>query len=123
MSREELEEERRLFYVALTRAKKQATLSYSISRYRYGNSLSCEPSRFLEEIPAEYIDSTAYYAGPPDNIPSFPKRLTAFNVAPPVMQPAPFTANKKLVSVRKANTVAPPVDNSHLVSLRAGMKV
>ena len=123
MSREELEEERRLFYVALTRAKKQATLSYSISRYRYGNSLSCEPSRFLEEIPSEYIDSTAYYGGEPDNIPSFPKRPTAFNVAPPVMQPAPFTANKKLVSVRKANTVAPPVDNSHLVSLRAGMKV
>ncbi|HTB05474.1 MAG TPA: UvrD-helicase domain-containing protein [Bacteroidia bacterium] len=123
MSREELEEERRLFYVALTRAKKQATLSFSISRYRYGNSLSCEPSRFLEEIPAEFIESVSYYRDEPENEPSFPKRPTAFNVAPPVMQPAPFTANKKLVSVKKANTAAPPVDNSHLVSLQAGMKV
>ena len=59
MSREDLEEERRLFYVALTRAKKKANLSYSISRYRYGSSLSCEPSRFLEEIPSEFIENTA----------------------------------------------------------------
>jgi DNA helicase-2/ATP-dependent DNA helicase PcrA len=54
-SREELEEERRLFYVAITRAEKKLTLSYSNSRFRWGNLISCEPSRFLEEMDAKYI--------------------------------------------------------------------
>ncbi|MFM9006345.1 MAG: 3'-5' exonuclease, partial [Flavobacteriales bacterium] len=49
-SREELEDERRLFYVALTRAEKRATLSYALSRYRWGQLQYCEPSRFIEEI-------------------------------------------------------------------------
>lgn len=54
-SRTELEEERRLFYVALTRAKKKAYLSYATSRYRWGNLITCEPSRFIEEIPEEFL--------------------------------------------------------------------
>lgn len=49
-SRTELEEERRLFYVALTRAERKATLSYAISRFRWGNIVTSEPSRFIEEI-------------------------------------------------------------------------
>tara|TARA_B100001287_G_scaffold40104_1_gene29285 strand:- start:297 stop:2552 length:2256 start_codon:yes stop_codon:yes gene_type:complete len=59
-SRSELEEERRLFYVALTRAKKSATLSYSISRFRWGNTISCEPSRFIEEIDPKFLDLGSY---------------------------------------------------------------
>jgi len=55
-TRQELEEERRLFYVALTRAEKQATLSYATSRYRWGNLTHCEPSRFIDEISSEYIE-------------------------------------------------------------------
>ncbi|MGD1839852.1 MAG: ATP-dependent helicase [Thermonemataceae bacterium] len=49
-SRADLEEERRLFYVAITRAEKRLTLSYATSRYRFGRVKDCEPSRFLEEI-------------------------------------------------------------------------
>lgn len=55
-SRDDLEEERRLFYVALTRAEKKVTLSYSTSRYRWGNLISCEPSRFIEEVDSKYLD-------------------------------------------------------------------
>ncbi|MCC6371516.1 MAG: UvrD-helicase domain-containing protein [Bacteroidia bacterium] len=55
-SRVELEEERRLFYVALTRAEKQATLSYATTRYRYGNITYCEPSRFIDEIDEKYLE-------------------------------------------------------------------
>ncbi len=55
-SREELEEERRLFYVALTRAEKRATLSFSTSRYRWGNQVFNEPSRFINEINPEYLE-------------------------------------------------------------------
>lgn len=49
-SREDLEEERRLFYVASTRAMDKLYLSYALTRYRYGRLLNCEPSRFLEEV-------------------------------------------------------------------------
>ena len=55
-SREELEEERRLFYVALTRAKKKIQLSYATSRWRWGQLTDCEPSRFLLEIDEEFLD-------------------------------------------------------------------
>ena len=55
-TRSELEEERRLFYVALTRAEKQAYLSYAQSRYRWGKLIDCEPSRFLEEINEQFLE-------------------------------------------------------------------
>ncbi len=54
-SREDLEEERRLFYVAVTRAKKQLYLSYATSRYKFGDLTYCEPSRFLDEIPEKNV--------------------------------------------------------------------
>ncbi len=55
-TRNELEEERRLFYVALTRAEHQAYLTYAQSRYRWGSLTDSEPSRFLEEIDGEYLE-------------------------------------------------------------------
>ncbi len=58
-TRSELEEERRLFYVALTRAEKQAYLSYAQSRYRWGKLIDCEPSRFLEEIDEQFVEHLA----------------------------------------------------------------
>ena len=60
-TREELEEERRLFYVAVTRAKKNLWLTYSNTRYRFGQLVQNEPSRFIEEMPEQYIDRS--YAG------------------------------------------------------------
>lgn len=61
--RSDLEEERRLFYVAVTRAEKQATLSYATMRYRFGNVTYCEPSRFISEINDEFLE----YADLPQN--------------------------------------------------------
>jgi len=60
-TREELEEERRLFYVAVTRAKQKLWLTYANARYRFGQLVQNEPSRFIEEMPEQYIDKT--YAG------------------------------------------------------------
>jgi DNA helicase-2/ATP-dependent DNA helicase PcrA len=57
-SRADLEEERRLFYVALTRAMEKLTLSYAITRYRFGRLKSCEPSRFLDDIHPQFIRVT-----------------------------------------------------------------
>ncbi|HMK25126.1 MAG TPA: UvrD-helicase domain-containing protein [Chitinophagaceae bacterium] len=55
-TREELEEERRLFYVAITRAKKQLWITYANTRYRFGSLVQNEPSRFIEEIPEQHMD-------------------------------------------------------------------
>jgi DNA helicase-2/ATP-dependent DNA helicase PcrA len=55
-TREELEEERRLFYVALTRAEKQVFFTYAVSRFQWGKITDAEPSRFLSEIDAKYVE-------------------------------------------------------------------
>ena len=60
-TREELEEERRLFYVAITRAKTNLYLSYANARYRFGQLQQNEPSRFIDEMPEAHIDRS--YAG------------------------------------------------------------
>jgi DNA helicase-2/ATP-dependent DNA helicase PcrA len=57
-TRAEIEEERRLFYVALTRAEKKVTLSYAETRYRWGNMTANEKSRFLAEIDDKYLQQT-----------------------------------------------------------------
>ncbi|MGB3592457.1 MAG: UvrD-helicase domain-containing protein [Nonlabens sp.] len=61
-TREELEEERRLFYVALTRAEHQAYITYTQNRYRWGKLIDAEPSRFIDEIDNQYLE----YTTPPD---------------------------------------------------------
>ena len=55
-TREELEEERRLFYVVITRAKHKLWITYANTRYKFGQLVQNEPSRFIDEIPNEYMD-------------------------------------------------------------------
>jgi DNA helicase II / ATP-dependent DNA helicase PcrA len=92
-SPEGLEEERRLFYVAITRAERFLTLSYADSRHRYGSSRSCEPSRFLDEIPRKHVESTAALRATPETtvgsvqragVSGAPIRKSASNQAPKV---------------------------------------
>ncbi|MCG8328369.1 MAG: UvrD-helicase domain-containing protein [Chitinophagales bacterium] len=59
-TREGIDEERRLFYVAITRAEQYLTISYANSRYKFGQMRYNEPSRFLEEIPSHHMESTAH---------------------------------------------------------------
>ena len=63
-SQRELEEERRLFYVAITRAKDYCILSYSKTRYHYGSTEYHEPSRFIKEIDARYLSGSAVQSAP-----------------------------------------------------------
>ena len=60
-SRSDLEEERRLFYVAVTRAMESCTLSYAVSRFLWGQSISCEPSRFIDEIDPNYLEFSSKF--------------------------------------------------------------
>ncbi|SNC64879.1 DNA helicase-2 / ATP-dependent DNA helicase PcrA [Hymenobacter gelipurpurascens] len=103
-SRADLEEERRLFYVAITRAEKKLTLSYATSRYQWGNLRSCEKSRFLDEIDPQYVDfkfSSGPAGSPMDSafghvlerrsnlIPAAPRKTVATKyVAPSDFQPS-----------------------------------
>ena len=73
-SRPDLEEERRLFYVALTRAQKEVQLSYAASRYKWGNLIYCEPSRFIEEIDDEFLD----FAEPEEENDTFASARSSF---------------------------------------------
>jgi DNA helicase-2/ATP-dependent DNA helicase PcrA len=65
-SRADLEEERRLFYVALTRAEKTCTLSYALTRYKWGQLIQAEPSRFLEEIDSDCVIMPSAQAAKPN---------------------------------------------------------
>ena len=56
-SREEIEEERRLFYVAMTRAKEKLILSHCQQRFKWGNIIDCEPSRFLSEVDMKFVNN------------------------------------------------------------------
>jgi DNA helicase-2/ATP-dependent DNA helicase PcrA len=55
-TREELEEERRLFYVVITRAKSRLWITYANTRYKFGSLVQNEPSRFINELPEKYLD-------------------------------------------------------------------
>ncbi|MCB0516802.1 MAG: UvrD-helicase domain-containing protein [Chitinophagales bacterium] len=76
-SRDELEEERRLFYVAATRAEENLYLSYAKTRYRFGNLQYCEPSRFLKEIPMKFIETNFIQTEKSSAKPDFSQRILA----------------------------------------------
>ncbi|MFT3932302.1 MAG: UvrD-helicase domain-containing protein [Chitinophagaceae bacterium] len=77
-TREELEEERRLFYVVITRAKRKLWITYANTRYKFGSLVQNEPSRFLEEIPEQYTDRSFAGGGSVKNQTSFGFGSTAY---------------------------------------------
>lgn len=78
-TREELEEERRLFYVAITRAKHKLWLTYANARYRFGNLQQNEPSRFLSELPEKYLDRSFAGGGMRNNASGYPFPTSAYD--------------------------------------------
>jgi DNA helicase-2/ATP-dependent DNA helicase PcrA len=116
-SRSELEEERRLFYVAITRAQKRLFLSYALTRYRYGRLKNCEPSRFLDDVDARYIRVSTRFGGGLESLAPNPNYAKSF-----------VTGMKKTVAsqpVVRPTSYKPPVDfePSDTAGLREGMKV
>lgn len=111
-SMRELEEERRLFYVAITRAKRHCMLTFAKSRYRYGSFEFCEPSRFLKEIDRAYIRmsgepvAAAHQQRRPAPAPTFaltnkPRVAPASEqrrVVPPKLQRVPTSASATALS-------------------------
>lgn len=115
-SRAELEEERRLFYVAITRAKSRLFLSYALTRYRFGRLKNCEPSRFLDDIDARFVKVSSKFGGF-DSVPN-PTYAKSF-----------ISGMRKTVSsqpaAKSSSSYKAPVDfmPSDTSLLREGMKV
>ena len=88
-SRTELEEERRLFYVALTRAEKKIFLSYVLSRYRWGKLVDSEKSRFIDEIKEEFLQNNLVQKSISRNFQSNPQyNKTGIRFKKPQRRPA-----------------------------------
>ncbi len=100
-SRDDLEEERRLFYVAITRAEKLLTLSYAQQRYTWGKLTYCEPSRFLEEIDSRYLRFGDKGIPQTFEPPFAPKK--------PAMRPVVIGEPVKRASANALKPVQPPV--------------
>ncbi len=120
-SRADLEEERRLFYVALTRAEKKLTLSYATTRYRFGVLKSCEPSRFLTEIDPKFIEQPKRSAA--TRIPTATQEREAQTTSSYRNVVQNFRNQRRPMEPVKAYT--PPKDfvASDTSNLQAGMKV
>ena len=104
-TREELEEERRLFYVALTRAEKRATLSYALTRYRWGQLIQNEPSRFIEEIDEQYLNLPTVSARRPEPFDFNTARTTFYKPMPSGSGPRTTTPPKP--GMKKVSASAP----------------
>jgi DNA helicase-2/ATP-dependent DNA helicase PcrA len=115
-NRAELEEERRLFYVAITRAEKALFLSYALTRYRYGRLKNCEPSRFLDDIDQSFIKVSTKFAGLES---SPPPSQYAKNLVSGIKKTISSTPPPK-VTAYKTSADFQPSDTSQL---REGMKV
>lgn len=99
-SRTDLEEERRLFYVALTRAEKQVFLSYASTRFKWGNLIYCEPSRFLDEIDDKYkAESVSAKKRPaPRVIPPPARKLTRITPSDSSSTPKPNVVSSSRIA-------------------------
>jgi len=130
-SRSEIEEERRLFYVALTRGEKQVFLSYSESRYKWGNLQYSEPSRFISELDSSFIDDQTS-----DMIMSSEKlnpikaedkknkgSFTSKKTFKPKLQKETKTVSSVPKNLKKANTMEKGASNNQANTIKVGMEV
>ena len=122
-SRSDLEEERRLFYVAVTRAEKKLTLSYATSRYRWGTLNNCEPSRFLDELNPAYLKLDFKPKQAPENAASFNQERTAWSERDVFTKPKPKSVPKTRTLLPKAHTPTPGFTPSDTSNLQVGMEV
>ena len=121
-TRSELEEERRLFYVAVTRAMQQLTISYAETRFRFGQFTICEPSRFIDELNPECIIN---YASPfglkkqswtGESFTQSRQKFTSQNDTPDASEPAsgqPADQNDNLFQSISASQLKPGLNVQH----------
>src|SRR5690606_27695885 len=123
-SRSDLEEERRLFYVALTRAEKNIFISYATSRYQWGNLNNCEPSRFIDELDPQYLDLDfkPQQQKSADSF-SFDNERTTWQQTDTFSKPKPQVRPKTTSILPKAHIPSAGFAPSDTKSLQVGMEV
>ncbi|MCF6360512.1 MAG: UvrD-helicase domain-containing protein, partial [Cyclobacteriaceae bacterium] len=117
-SRADLEEERRLFYVAITRAEEKLFLCYALSRYRFGRLKSCEPSRFIEEIDTRFINESSKFGGRSNELIAPVSSQYAKNLIRGASKP-----NQKAAAQQIQYKPSPNFTPSDTSNLEEGMKV
>lgn len=127
-SRADLEEERRLFYVAITRAEKRLFLSYALSRYRFGRLKNCEPSRFLEDIDSGFLKVSnkvggGYQSSPATSSSSGTGSQYAKNLVSGIKKT--IASSPSAIVKKSAVAYTPPADfvPSNTAGLKEGMRV
>lgn len=114
-SKKETEEERRLFYVAMTRAKKTLTLTAATMRYKYGQIIFSEKSRFIQEIDSKYIDS---------GLPAKPAKKSTFpSFVKKEKKQLPITSIKNNVITRQSSNITSDKELINPDNLQTGMEV
>lgn len=122
-SRPELEEERRLFYVAVTRAEKQVTLSYAQTRFNNGQRMGGEVSRFVEEIDPQYIEIPSQRRSMPEPG-TLPRAF--FNAGKPASSSSSSSStssSRHSSTIQKPRTAAVPNTPAAINSIMPGMRV
>jgi DNA helicase-2/ATP-dependent DNA helicase PcrA len=122
-SEQGVEEERRLFYVAITRAEDNATISFARTRYKYGESSFCRPSRFIGEINTEFIEFTGEQAKIPEPQAQFaPKQTQKRSFTQPS---APSKPGYNFKKVNQTQSTTPPASfkENSAGSLKPGVTV
>jgi DNA helicase-2/ATP-dependent DNA helicase PcrA len=127
---EEFEEERRLFYVALTRAEQHAYISFARQRYKWGKLEYCNKSRFIDEIDAQYlnmpVEKDANFYNEPSELPFPPSRLRQPVASILGMKPTAASQPdlyKKLSKLRETKSAGEAFDYSNPEEIQAGMIV
>ncbi|MCK5028955.1 MAG: UvrD-helicase domain-containing protein [Bacteroidales bacterium] len=119
-TQKELEEERRLFYVAITRAEETAVISFAKERYKWGIPTSCRPSRFLKEIDEKFLELPESFFEEPESSfsnndifgnsskPKFERKKLGTNATVPLI-------NKKLVKLSEAQRKQASSGNENII--------
>ncbi len=116
-SRQELEEERRLFYVAITRAMNKLTLSFASSRFKFGNITNAEPSRFLSELDPKFLQFDALFSKGNSSVQSKPTVQTSRFGKPlsPTAKTPPSTVGQRFNTPTKPAAASPPAVDPNFV--------
>ena len=121
--RSDLEEERRLFYVAITRAETKLTISYALQRYRFGKLLFCEPSRFIDEIDPKFLEDSLPSFGGSSKTKSFGFKEEETPPRSNFAQTLKVIPRKKVIKGKDAHIASSSYKPSNPDDLQEGMKV